>query len=190
MRPAMTSDELRLFTAFLTDCDDYVEFGSGGSTVLAAGLVGRSVTSIDSSVEWLDRVKAACLEQKTKVQPKLIHIDIGPTGEWGFPVDAACKPRWADYHAKIWEQRVTRKADLYLVDGRFRVACGLQVLLHAGPEAHFLVHDFADRPQYHVIREFACAIATTERLTVFRPRSDFDRSAAAACLVRYQYDPA
>ncbi len=58
----MEASEQALLETFLRSSRRYMEFGSGGSTVLAAGLVAESVVSVDSSTEWIDRVVAACAE--------------------------------------------------------------------------------------------------------------------------------
>ena len=56
----MSDDECRLFKSILKCSMRYLEFGSGGSTCLAASLVTESNISIDSSLEWLDKVRQVC----------------------------------------------------------------------------------------------------------------------------------
>src|ERR1700754_566932 len=116
--PRMSPEEVALFLSFVRNSRDYVEFGTGGSTVLASKHVKNSILSVDSSQQWLDQVSGACASSQTK--PELTFIDIGPTGDWGFPTDASTKSRWPDYHSAIWKTPRSATADLYLVDGRFR----------------------------------------------------------------------
>ena len=50
--------------------------------------------------------------------------------------------------------------DVYLVDGRYRVACVCLAFLHAekfgATDVIVLMHDYGARPQYHVVEQFAC----------------------------------
>ena len=121
----------------------------------------------NSPQEWLDQVRTACASSQTK--PELIFIDIGPTGEWGYPIDASMKSRWPDYHSAIWKMPHSARADLYFVDGRFRVACFAQIVLHCNPNAIIGIHDFGSRPKYHCVREIAREVATAGDISFFRP---------------------
>ncbi|MCB4823450.1 hypothetical protein [Roseicella aerolata] len=185
----MTPAERHLLAALLCRARRYVEFGAGGSTCLAARLVGEAVTSVDSSPEWLARVRAACLDLQLPISPTLVHADIGETGAWGYPADTAGRDRWPDYHARVWSDPEAAQADLYLVDGRFRVACFMQTVLRCRPEARIAIHDFGNRPAYHVVREVAQEIAATGTLSVFLRRPDFDPQRARAILEAHAFLP-
>jgi hypothetical protein len=167
MLPRMSAEEEALFLSFVKNSRDYVEFGTGGSTFVASNNVENSILSVDSSQEWLDQVSIACTLSRTK--PDLKFIDIGPTKEWGFPSDTSQKTRWPDYHSTIWEIPRSVDADLYLVDGRFRVACFAQIVLHCKPTAIIGIHDFSSRPAYHCVREIAREIATAGDMSFFLP---------------------
>ena len=185
MLPRMSAEETALFLSFVRNCHNYVEFGTGGSTVLASRHVKHSILSVDSSQEWLGQVQAACVENPTK--PELIFIDIGPTGEWGYPTDASTKAHWPDYHSAIWKIPCSASADLYLIDGRFRVACFAQTVLHCRPNAIIGIHDFSSRPNYHCVREIADEIATAGDMSFFRPLPN--KEAANALLQSFQAEP-
>ncbi|BAR63487.1 hypothetical protein ACVIWV_010092 [Bradyrhizobium diazoefficiens] len=182
MLPRMSEEETALFLSFVRNSRDYVEFGTGGSTVLASKYVKRSIRSVDSSQEWLKRVGSACAECQT--QPELMLVDIGPTGDWGFPTDGATKSRWPDYHSAIWRYEQSADADLYLVDGRFRIACFAQTVLHCKPTAIIGFHDFSSRRPYHCVRKIAQEIATAGDLSFFLP---LPRRDAAEAILRSHY---
>ncbi len=167
MIPIMSDLELRLFESLCRTSDNYLEFGSGGSTFVAAGLVQTSVTTIDSSVDWLERADEACRVKQCRLTPNLVHIDIGPTREWGFPTDPASRYRWPAYYEAVWTRPNTYDADLFLVDGRFRVASCLRTLLNCRTDALIMIHDFSSRARYHSIKEVAREIARAEDLSVF-----------------------
>jgi hypothetical protein len=186
MTPAMSPNEVRLFESALRCCDRYMEFGAGGSTVMAANTVRSSVISVDSSAKWLEEVQAACAD--LPLMPKLVHVDIGPVGPWGYPLDKATRDRWPSYHHQVWAVDGAADADLFLVDGRFRVACAMQIALHTRPDTMILVHDFADRMHYHVIREVLREVVRTERLSGFVPRAGQAGIRARTILEAYAYD--
>jgi hypothetical protein len=181
----MSAEEAALFLSFIRNSRNYVEFGAGGSTVVASRHVKNSILSVDSSQEWLDRVRTACAESETR--PELAFVNIGPTGDWGFPTDASTKSRWPNYHSAIWKMPRSASADLYLIDGRFRVACFAQTVLHCGPNAIIGIHDFSSRPNYHCIREIADEIATAGDMSFFRPLPNKD--AAKAILRSFDAEP-
>src|SRR5262245_31491438 len=119
----MAPDEWNTFSGFVRCGERYVEFGAGASTVLAAELVKDWVIAFDSSQAWLDLVASACRERKTRLSPVLSCVDIGEIGDWGFPKDETARERWPRYHASMWDDPHLAEADLYLIDGRFRIAC-------------------------------------------------------------------
>jgi hypothetical protein len=184
--PRMSEAEIHLFTSFLGCSSRYLEFGSGGSTCLAAGLVRTSVVSVDSSGSWLERVAKYCSDKKLPIAPALNYVDIGPTGDWGYPTDASTRDNWPKYHTHIWTNPIAVKTDLYFIDGRFRVACFMQAVLHAEPDAVIIFHDFQSREQYHVVHEVAREIATSEDLSVFVPKGRI-RGRAQELLSAYEF---
>jgi hypothetical protein len=56
MLPRMSDPELILFRSFLRKSARYLEFGCGGSTVLAGADAKEWIIAVDSSREWLQRV--------------------------------------------------------------------------------------------------------------------------------------
>lgn len=123
------------------------------------------------------------------VKPTLVHVDIGETGDWGYPVNKLKMDRWPKYHGAIWSDPGASEADFYMVDGRFRVACFMQAVLRARADSFIAIHDFANRSRYHVVREVAREVAVSENLSVFTRKPDFDRQRAAAILDQHALNP-
>ncbi len=165
MKIAMTPSETSLFSAFVSAADHYLEFGAGGSTVLAANHVRSSIISVDSSDEWLAAVSAATATKLKNI--RLCKVDIGPTREWGAPADESMRHLWPLYSQSIWSEPNATSADLYLIDGRFRVCCFAETISRAKIGAIVLIHDFATRPAYHVVNTLARRIAVCEALSAF-----------------------
>jgi hypothetical protein len=185
----MAPDEWKTFDGFVRCAERYVEFGSGASTVLAAGLVKDWVIAFDSSQTWLDHVGEACRESKTRLEPFLSHIDIGEIGEWGFPKDETSRHRWPLYHSSMWSDPRLAEADLYLIDGRFRLACFAQVLLHCGDRSFVVFHDYASRPHYHAAAALGREVARVNDLSIFMRPAALDRDLARRLIDDHAHDP-
>jgi hypothetical protein len=185
----MAPDEWKTFDGFVGCAERYVEFGSGASTVEAAAQVKDWVVAFDSSQSWLDRVAEACRERKTRLTPTLSYVDIGETGEWGFPKGETSRDRWPLYHSSMWEDPRLAEADLYLIDGRFRLACFAQVLLHCGDRAFIAFHDYASRPYYHGAAGVAREVLRVNDLSIFMRPAAFDRKLAQRLITDYGHDP-
>ncbi|WP_159993614.1 hypothetical protein [Roseomonas sp. 18066] len=172
MKPRMSPSELCLFENFARHADHYLEFGSGGSTCVAASMVKKSITSVDSSQEWLNKVADICKIYPDWIQPTLVFADIGPIGAWGTPVDETTREQWPSYHENVWTQSAAAEADFFMVDGRFRIACAMQILLRCRANAIIAVHDYRVRKGYWCIGEQAREIASSENISFFQKRPD------------------
>lgn len=173
MQIRMTEKEADLFRAFVTRSKGYFEFGIGGSTVFAASVVAGPVIAVDSDRTWIDTVTASLVPS---AHPRrLLHADIGPTGEWGYPASSEHSDRFPLYARAILD--VSEEIDLCLVDGRFRVACFLQALRHLRGDAVIGIHDYRSRAQYHVVEAFARVVAEAEDLSLFLRRPGIDEPA-------------
>jgi hypothetical protein len=134
----------------------------------AAETVAGKIVSIDSSPQWLQIVRHA-VPVSIRTRTSLVHIDIGPVGEWGYPIGKSDDYALARYSLAIWEMIEGSEFDLFLIDGRFRVACFAETVRHASPNALILVHDYVGRPQYHVMESIARRVATVDQLALFAP---------------------
>lgn len=172
MIPRMSAKEFDLFLAFIKNCENYVEFGAGGSTFVASQYVKRSILSLDSSTEWLDLVQKACAPNPTA--PTTIYVNIGTIGQWGYPTDLNTKHLWPRYCENMWAHDDAKRGDLYMIDGRFRVASFASTILNCNKNAIIMFHDFSSRKEYHLIREIAREIATSEDMSAFVPRANVE----------------
>jgi hypothetical protein len=186
MQTTMSPNEYSTLGSFMKKAKTYVEWGCGDSTVLAASVDVPNIISTDSSLNWIEKTKHRCEEYK--YQPKFIHIDIGKLGKWGTPIDESKKDYWPRYCTYVWQDHRSINADLYLIDGRFRVACFAQIYRYCTGNSIIAVHDFASRQKhYSVIHEIGREIFSIEDLSFFvvqRHKLDL----AYKILREYQYD--
>ncbi len=179
---------------------NYLEYGSGGSTVVANQRV-QMLVSVDSDAHYLAAVRRKLVADATGIHEsrrdatKLIYINIGFTVDWGIP--ACTRPtrrrihRWENYPSAPWRyfRSIEQQPDLILVDGRFRVACVLESLLNLWPldDTPILLDDYSTRPHYHVVERFA-DLEMVGRMAVLHPRRSWNRSEGRQLLEVYRLD--
>lgn len=188
LEPRMSQSEQGLFATALHEARFLLEFGAGGSTSFAARLGVARIVSVESDRSWLD-----CLAVRPEIKAvdfTAYHVDIGPTGQWGTPVDPSRARGWPAYYRRVWADLAARNdvPDVVLVDGRFRVACVLSSLLQIGPSTKLIVHDFWDRPHYHCVLAHLDCIGRADTLGVFVPRGDIDWRRVAEELIDHALD--
>lgn len=184
--PAMTAAETALFSTHLARARAVLEFGAGGSTALAGRLGVPHIVSVESDNAWLEVLSRQPELADTTFVP--VHVDIGTTGNWGFPTDPSSAPRWPSYYSAIWS-RLDRQPDLVLVDGRFRVACTLSTLLNVRPDSVIVIHDFWARPHYHVVLNYLTCTERVDEIGIFAPKVLIDWKALARDLIAHAMDP-
>ncbi|MEJ2791934.1 hypothetical protein WAE56_00805 [Iodobacter sp. LRB] len=163
--PHMPQAECEALTAALTKARSYLEYGMGGSTVLAAQLGVPRIVSIDSSEEWVAKVGKQIAPLQSTSQIELLHAPIGKTMEWGFPENTHMQSQWPDYYSQPW--RFALEVDLVLIDGRFRVPCFLYSLLQLKPGAIILWDDYLERSEYHTIEQHLVPEASFGKMAKF-----------------------
>ena len=165
----MTEKELALLRKALMQSQNYLEFGSGNSTLLATETETiKHITVVESDAffwnEKLLNIPSIEYGVYTKrIKPLLINI--APTGEWGYPTDSSYQSQWPLYSSSAFHEKASY--DLILVDGRFRVACILQACLHCSPKTKIMIHDFFNRPIYFVVCPFLKLEEKADTLGIF-----------------------
>lgn len=167
----MTKSEVELLQRELDLATYYLEFGSGSSTRYAVdkGNLQR-IDSVESSLQFVeecllvhDEVKNAQLNNKLELH----LVDIGPTGRWGFPTTQ--REKWPDYPNKVFKGDCPW--DLVLVDGRFRVACALNIWLHCCDDVRVLIHDYKQRAYYSILLDFFAVIERCDTFVLLEKKS-------------------
>ena len=154
-RPELTlpAAEAEAVRAAYAGAHTILEYGSGGSTVLAGEMAGKRVFSIESDAAWAGMMRGWFKANPPLAEVKVIHADIGPTVEWGQPADDSGWKRYARYPLGIWESGRMGQPDVVLVDGRFRMGCALATAFHTRTAIPLLFDDYTRRTHYHAIEE-------------------------------------
>jgi hypothetical protein len=144
-----------------------LEYGSGGSTVLAASQPGKFIQSVECDFDWAMNLRLHLDEIGTASPVVIFPVDIGPIGMWGRPVDSADWHKFRRYPVDVWDQPFFRHPDLVLIDGRFRPACFAAVCLRITKPVCLLFDDYFDRPQYHEVEALAKPTRAFGRMAEF-----------------------
>lgn len=125
--PHFDQESEAMFKRYLLNAKLYVEYGCGGST-LVADEMNVETLSIESDPYYAKTVRKGL---KLISQVRIIDVSIGLTGQWGCPVFKKSTSKriekWNKYPVAPYEHLENdRVPDLILVDGRFRRACALE----------------------------------------------------------------
>jgi len=188
LQPHMSQDEQRCYQKHLARSETVVEFGLGGSTLLA--LKQPNITKfvgVDSDLEWIRRLNEAPEAAACGGTVKFLHADIGKVGRWGRPSNKKKIGNWPQYSQAPWA--LIGRPDLVFVDGRFRVSCIMESVLRGRSDSLTIVHDFWDRPNYQCTLPFLECLESCGTLGVFTAKPGLNREAATALLEDYRLVP-
>ncbi|WP_372836149.1 hypothetical protein [Puniceibacterium confluentis] len=170
-RPELTlpEPEAALLRASYARADVILEYGSGGSTVLASEMPGKTVFSVESDPDWAQMMRdwLASNPPAPGTEVDIIWSDVGPTKDWGRPVDDSEWRRYSRYPLQVWQLKDFRHPDVVLVDGRFREGCALAAAFLAERPLTLLFDDYVGRQQYHQVEEFLGQPEITGRMARF-----------------------
>lgn len=158
------------FAAELRRTRLYLEFGSGGSTVLADRMGVRTL-SVEGDRFYAAAVRKA-LSPNTSV--KILTPKLGLTEHWGMPV---FKPetKGPRYIEAPFRELNGEFPDLVLVDARYRVACALATATRAnraGVTTTLIFDDYIGREHYHVVEDYLGRSEIVGRSAVFEVGRD------------------
>ncbi|WP_045386678.1 hypothetical protein [Falsirhodobacter sp. alg1] len=142
-----------------------LEYGGGGSTLLAAGMEEKRVFCVESDPDWCARLRRAVDGAKSEVT--IHHGDVGPTGEWGRPVSPRQWPKFHTYPVGIWDRPEFEEPDVVLIDGLLRPACFATCAIRITKPTLVLFDDYAGRKAYHAVEAICAPVQKEGRLAIF-----------------------
>lgn len=174
-----------LLVKVYTDANSVFEFGLGESTRIATAVGVPVFSGVDSD--------AVYVSESRKTSPshfKFYFADVGLTGHWGMPLKVASKQAMQYQLSALQSEKLP--FDVYLVDGRYRVASACAALLHASKygktNVTVLMHDYHARPEYYVVQDFADIIerSPSGSLVLFKRKTDTTDEDIFANWVKYK----
>lgn len=111
---------------------------------------------------------------------------------WGAPANNDNRDLFPGYSSQPFQLIDKSKIDTVLIDGRFRVACALSTILecHNNPGLKILIHDFWNRPHYHVLLNYLDESASAFTLGLFAIKKDIALDEVRDEYENYKYNSA
>jgi len=165
------------FRTLMARAKSYVEYGAGGSTILADRTDMPTIT-----VEG-DRFFAQAVQKKIREQSsvELLVANIGTTVEWGAPMFKNLTPKrkalWLSYvdaPYKALKEKNRPLPDLVLVDGRMRRACALESVRQAQAENQAVTvcfDDYTPRDSYKSVEDWLGEPKIVGRMAIFESQA-------------------
>ncbi len=144
-----------------------LEYGSGGSTVLAGELPGATVFSVESDRAWAENLQAWFDAHPPVADVRLHPVNIGKTRKWGHPLNHEQWKRFHTYPLSVWDREDFRHPDTVLIDGRFRAACFLTTAFRITRPVTVLFDDYVERNSYRSVEAYARPVETRGRMVRF-----------------------
>ena len=162
-----------IFKKHVIESKFYFEYGVGKSTKWVLENTKSSIIAVDSDKKWIDRV---CNKNSLNERIQTIWVDLGDLTDWGRPVSYNMRDNFITYINAVWGFK--KRADIILIDGRFRVACFLYSLLNAKKGSLIFFDDYNNRPWYHIVEEVLPIYKKCGRQGVFRVTETFNKRLA------------
>lgn len=185
-----------ILTHALTGSRSYLEFGSGGSTVLAAKTT-PIIVSVESDKSFLQAVQDKL--QQLQLRPQLaefIHANIGITTRWGNPLVKWPTPERVEH----WERSPPRRGPSCNESRLFRTRCSsmgasasparwkASRICHPRAKAVFWWMTIPAVLNMRQITEFGQLVGIHGRMAVFGQRPDFDAARCREAAIAFRKD--
>lgn len=166
MKPHMSKSEIQMFEKYIQAASNYLEYGCGGSTYMASCQKNvKKIVSVEGALTWITKLKAM-----PEIRATFHHIDYNADeGNWSYPKDNK-KVHIFPQYSDIIKLYPVNTFDTILVDGRFRVACICKLYDYSTEDTIILVHDYTNRPQYHIVEQFFDVVERVETLVRLRKK--------------------
>ena len=170
MTPWMHNDEILLILKHLYYTDTMLEWGSGGSTTYFPHFV-NDYHSIEHDEKW-----------SVKVQEELKSNNILNVNFHQVSCDS---PRTVPTQRSQFETYIHHvdnlgvdTLDKVLIDGRARGWCAEYVLKYLHKDSLVFIHDFWNRPQYHIAFDWydevnSIKTSGTQTIVVLKPKKEY-----------------
>lgn len=151
----LTTEEGRRWYALLSQARRYLEWGAGGTTVVAAwrathpSFPALEAHTIESDETFLSQLRSSTpqiVEAEAAGSLRIRRPNLDPLGKWAMPANwSSREPATRKRQSADYVQRLPTGGccfDFILIDGRFRQACLLQALRLSHDHTTVILHDF------------------------------------------------
>jgi hypothetical protein len=163
---AMPHEETVFLRRQLRRARSYLEFGAGGSTLLALSQGVPHVVSVESDARLAGYLESVAISSPSNYT---CHVPtMNAISAWGFPVHEGDLTELGRAYAHAAEG--LSGFDTVLIDGRFRVACALAVATKVTGKTTLMIDDYGDREHYEVVERYLGPPRMKGRLAIFTLR--------------------
>lgn len=149
------------------------EFGLGKSTYIASFVNVPRYAGVDSDAKWVSDARDF-VTNKNNSHFRFYFADIGMTKLWGNPANERLQKIIYNYQIQALFSEL-RPFDVYMIDGRYRVACACISFLHAlkyeanMDRVRVSVHDNDELSRgYGILRNIADLEVQNKKLWVYK----------------------
>jgi len=188
----MSKNEMALFDKLISQSENYLEFGLGGSTIRVLLKSRAKVYSAESNPEWISHMrKYAVLRYHENKRLFIFPVDIGPSQKWGYPESDSYQKHFHNYSTNILHNIEPEILDMVFIDGRFRVACTLNIIseCHRNDDLKIIIHDFWNREHYHILLKYLDVIDKVDTMGIFSIKNNINLSLVAEDYEVYKLNP-
>ena len=190
-----THEEKELFSNLLSDAEQLVEYGSGGSTIYAAARVKRLV-SVESDKKFFCAVRRKLSLVRSDNSIKLLYRPFGICGRYSMPLKLfgktfTSKAKILSYVKDPWGEVDEKLSTVVLIDGRFRISCLIEAAIQSEKleKCTILLDDYLNRNEYSIVQEIFPSLVLVGNLAVIKVRSDALPNLDKALQDKYLDDP-
>lgn len=184
--PALEPEGLECLRDYMRGSKTFLEYGMGGSTVLAATSPEvKRIVSVDTHPVWVETVTRALSERKVLSKATLLYCDVGEVGHLGKPLNTLKVVNWFGYSTMPWKLCYDDAPDCVFIDGRFRIAAFVTSIFLGRESTYVLFDDYVGRQEYHVVEKFIIPERLVGRLAVFKVPKNFNKALALDILLTH-----
>jgi len=162
----LTENERLFFLLILATSKKYLEFGMGGSTLLAFKTLSiEKIVSVEHNFDWFKKMSEFNgIKNEERKRIFLEYIDLGKLIK-NLPLKENIK-KFSNYSSLVF-QKFENDYDFVFIDGIFRVACVLQTILNCKNDIKIMIHDINYEIKYHIIYKYLEVIYSIDTMVLF-----------------------
>lgn len=162
----LTENERLFFILILRTSKKYLEFGMGGSTLLAFKTLSiEKIVSVEHNFDWFKNISNFDgINNQIGKRIFLNFINLGKLKN-NYPLKENIN-NFSIYSNQIF-QKYENDYDFVFIDGIFRVASALQTILNCQNDVKIMLHDMNYNLKYHILYKYLEVVYSIDTMVLF-----------------------
>ena len=184
LNPQMSEAKIQLLQDSFNRSSNYLEYGMGESSLLAAQNSLQNIISIDSREDCVASVQEAIANCPYSGNIHLMHANLGSTSAQGIPANEVMVKNWPQYYSSPWVEyrNLGHTPDLILINGRFQTSCFLYSILLCKTGTRILWNDYLNRSEHHFVENTLLPKGVVDDMAIFTVNETIDKKLATILL--------